>query len=132
MSWSWEPAWDAINDGFARVAADLQERNSALWWNCGHADNEAFPFWAYASFNRDGMAGEEDLVVSLSFKRADGQLAFTSDIARGDGEILADGPSSSISLAVDLSTLRAWIAERVGEGVAFIEGECDLLKRELC
>lgn len=132
MSWSWEQAWDAINDGFARVAADLRTCNPALWWSCGHAENETFPFWAYASFNKAGVAGEEDLVLSFSFKRADRRLEFTSDIARGDGEILADGPSASTSLAVGVSTLRDWIAERVREGLAFIEGERDLLEGELC
>jgi hypothetical protein len=132
MSWSWQAAWDSINDGFARVADGIRECNPALWWSCGHAENEMFPFWAYASFSKAGVAGEEDLVLSLSFMRADGRLSFTSDIARGEGEILADGPSGSTSLAVDVSTLREWIAERVRQGLAFIEGERDLLKSELC
>ena len=132
MSWSWEAAWDSINDGFSRVAADLRECNPTLWWNCGHSENETFPFSAYASFNRSGVAGEEDLVLSISFKQADRQLHFTSDITRGDGEILADGPASSASLGADIDSIRCWIAERVGEGLAFIEGERVLLERELC
>ena len=117
---------------FQILADGIRECNSTLWWSCGHAENETFPFWAYASFNKTGVAGEEDLVLSLSFKQADGRLDFTSDIARGDGEILADGPSGTTSLAVDVSTLREWIAERVRQGLAFIEGERELLVNELC
>jgi hypothetical protein len=132
MSWSWEEAWDSINDSFTRVAIDLRHRNPTLWWSCGHAENETFPFWAYASFNRSGTAGEEDIVLSLSFKRAEGQLHFTCDIARGDGEIVADGPSSSVPLAADVPSIRDWIAELVGQGLAFIEGQRELLRRELC
>jgi hypothetical protein len=132
MSWSWEAAWDSINDGFANVAAELRERNPDLRWSCGHAENEAFPFWAYASFNRSGLAGEEEVVLSLSFKQTDGQLHFASDIASGDGRILADGPSGSVTLALDVPAIRDWIAARVGQGLTFIEGERELLKGELC
>jgi hypothetical protein len=132
MILSWEHAWDTINDGFVRVAEELRACNRFLWWSCGHGENETFPFWAYASFNRAGAAGEEDLVLSLSFKRAERRLNFSCDIARGDGEVLAGGPFASTSLLVDVSALRDWIIERVDEGLAFIERERELLESELC
>jgi len=132
MTWAWESAWDSVNDEFLRVADTVRACNSSLWWQCGHQENESFPFWAYASFGRHGNAGEEDVVISIDFKRSDGHLMFTSDISRGNGEILQDGPASEITLATDTGTVRQWIARSIDAALAFVSKNEDLLRRELC
>ena len=131
MSGPWEQTWDAVNDAFGRVAGELSASNPALWWVCGHTDNEVFPFRAYAAFNSAGVAGEEDIVVSLDFQRSPGTLAFRSDISRGSGEIVADGPSGELSLATDVATVRAWIEQCTTEFIAFLIASRSLLMLEL-
>jgi hypothetical protein len=132
MSDVWEKGWDALNGVFRVLADELHAGNPVLWWSCGHADNESFPFWAWASFNRVGVAGEEDVVVSVSFRRTDRGLEFASDVATGDGEVLADGPRSQIVLATDTGTIRRWIEECFGRATAFVEEQTDLLRVQLC
>lgn len=131
MTVIWEEVWDLVNDSFERVAADLRMRNGRMWWTCGHADNPVFPFWATASFNRDGIAGEEDVVLSLTFKLSDGVLSFTSDIGRGEGEILSDGPVGQRPMATDTTELRVWIMDGVRQALAYFEEALPLLRREL-
>lgn len=127
----WESGWEVINEAFRDIAEELRHRNPKLWWTCGHSENEAFPFWAYASFSRSGVAGEEDVVVSVSFKRDGGALEFTSDVARGDGEILVDGPRDRIELATDTGAIRAWIESCFDQASVFVNDQRPVLQSEL-
>src|SRR3984885_7906699 len=72
-----------------------------MTWSAVHSDNNAFPFRAYATFNR-GWPGSVDVVASVDFHRlSNGELRFSADIGFDDGEVLLDGPSGSVmSLAV--------------------------------
>ena len=132
MTWAWESAWDSVNNEFTRVAEIVRACNPNLWWECGHQENESFPFRAYAAFNRHGSPGEEDVVISFDFKRSERGLMFTSDVCRGDGEILADGPSSETQLAIDTGSVRGWIGRAVDDALVFVRENEDLLRRELC
>lgn len=127
----WEDVWDRLNDRLAAIAAVLSQRNPHLWWQAGHSDNAAMPFRAWASFGRNGIPGEEDLVITVDFKRAEHSLEVTADIARGDGLVLADAPPKRISLRTDTGTLREEIlaAEQLAED--FISSQQPLLCDEL-
>lgn len=125
MNALWEATWDSINAEFSNVAAQLHVTNPALWWSCGHAENEAFPFWAYASFGRSGVPGEEDVVVSLSFKDVDGRLAFTSDVALGDGQIVAGGPAAEEPANSDRT---AWVQAQTAAGLTFVRAQRETLR----
>ena len=132
VTWAWESAWDSVNGEFSRVAEVVLACNPNLWWECGHQDNESFPFRAYAAFSRQGTPGGEDVVISFDFKRSDGELAFTSDVSRGDGEVLAAGPSSETQRATDTGRVREWVVRTIEEGLAFVHEQEGLLRRELC
>ena len=126
MNPRWDAAWDLINAEFSALAGSLRLSNPALWWSCGHADNETFPFWAYASFGRSGVLGEEDVVLSLSFKsQADGRLAFTSDIASGDGQIVAEGPAAQETADADRDI---WVGAQISAGLAFAREHLETLR----
>ena len=131
MNEGWERLWDAINDAFVTLAESLQSVNPELWWTCAHAENAVFPFWAYASFSAQGIPGEEDVVIAISFKSTENSLHFTCDISRGNGEILADGPSGSTTVTSNSSELQAWAARKVTEALTFIEVHFEILRKEL-
>jgi hypothetical protein len=125
MTGYWETAWDAINTEFSRLAEQLLTANPDIWWSCGHAENDAFPFWTYASFGRSGVPGDEDVVVSLSFKDDEGRLRFTSDVAFSDGRLIAEGPNSVEPASSDRA---AWVGESVSAGLAFVGSQLDALR----
>ena len=125
MTTPWEATWASINVGFTSLAVELRATNPALWWSCGHAENEAFPFWAYASFSRSRDSGEEDVVVSLSFKDVDGRLSFTSDVALGDGQIVVDGPSAD---EPDDSDRTRWVEDQTAAGLEFVRTHVGMLR----
>lgn len=128
MTSVWESAWDVANDAFCSLAEDLREGNPDIWWECGHRQSDAFPFSAYASFSKEGIAGEEDVVVSMSFKQEGEVLVFTSDIALGDGQIIAERPSVAEPGNVDRT---AWIQSQIAEGLRFIRAQLETLRRLL-
>lgn len=128
----WEALWDRLNDRFAAIALMLRECNPRLWWSAGHHATEHFPFSAWASFNRTGTAGEEDLVISVTAKLMEGSLVLASDISRGDGLVLADGPERRIRLATDTGTVAAAIADAGRDLDVFLEDHAGLLREELC
>lgn len=132
MSTVWEEVWDSINGYFSGLAAVLLGCNPNLWWTCGHSENEAYPFRAYASFNRRGVPGEEDIVTFLNFARDERGLVFSADISRGDGEVLVDAPGSRVEPATDTGPIRQWILGAASDAIGFFEANESLLTHELC
>ncbi len=120
--------WDSINAEFSHLANELLATRPDIWWSCEHGENQAFPFWAYASFGRSRLQPEEEVVVSLSFKYEGRQLAFTSDIALADGKIVADGPGAVEPIGANRP---AWIEAQVSAALAFIRLRADALARSL-
>lgn len=62
----WESAWDRLSETFRRVASSLSSSCPGMTWSAGHSDNQAFPFRAYAAFNR-GSPESVDVVASVDF-----------------------------------------------------------------
>ena len=94
--------------------ADLERVVTALravvpdMWSAVHcAQNDSFPFWAYASLNTAGPSADEVVVLSASFKWVSGAVQFSCDIAAGDGQVLAEGPGSTYAPA-EGGTVDAW------------------------
>ena len=117
----WESAWDRLSETFRRVASSLSSSCPGMTWSAVHSDNKAFPFRAYATFNR-GWPGSVDVVASVDFHRqSDGELRFTADIGFDDGEVLLDGPSGSVDVAGGLVASRGEIDTAVMNISNFIE-----------
>jgi hypothetical protein len=117
----WESAWDRLSETFRRVASSLSSSCPGMTWSAGHSDNKAFPFRAYATFNR-GWPGSVDMVASVDFHRqSDGELRFTADIGFDDGEVRLDGPSGSVDVVGGLVASRGEIDTAVMNISNFIE-----------
>lgn len=132
MNVVWEDVWDSVDTHFQVLAATLKTCNPQLWWSSLHSENRVFPFRAYATFSREGIPGDEDVVVSLTFKSNGARLAFSSDISRGDGSILADGPTRSLPLSTHTGAVREWIIDSATCGLRFVDENTALLRKELC
>ena len=58
---------------------------------------------------------DEDLVVDVSCNRQSGQLRFSCDISRGDGEVLLETPDAICAeLQCDEAFVQAWVQDIVG------------------
>src|ERR1700733_11074786 len=92
-----------------------------MTWSAVHSDNNAFPFRAYATFNR-GWPGSADVVASVDFHReSNSELRFSADICFDDGEVLLDGPSGSVDVAGGLVAPREDVGDAVMNISNFIE-----------
>ncbi|SRR6266568_1975526 len=130
MTLVWEDAWEILNEHFQRVAEILLAEYPTMTWSCGHSDNEAFPFRAYASFSGRGP-GETDAVISVDFLKKEGDLRYSSDIALEDGQVLADGPTGTITITDDLASLRAQVETAIREAAAFVDASVSLLSKQI-
>ncbi len=127
----WEDVWDRLNKQLSAVATELSERNPHLWSQAGHSENAAMPFRAWVSFNRRGIPGHEDIVISVDFKRVEHALEVTADIARGSGFVLAEAPPRRISMTMDTGSLREAILAAEQSTEDFISAHQPLLFQEL-
>ena len=83
-----------------KVVRTLKERNPSLWTQVGHDSSGVFALRGWASFSRDGTP-REDLAISLDFRHADGGIECRADIARGDGQILAETAAHTLDASDD-------------------------------
>lgn len=127
----WEEVWNRLNGCFADLAGVVGAQNSKLWWRSGHHANSDLPFRAWASFSRQGIPGEEDLVISVDFKKIEHGLEVTTDIARGNGVILAEAPVEWIALFTDTGSLGSSIVAVQRACEDFLRGQEAVLLGEL-
>ena len=123
--------WMWLKGRFEGVAKELATKNSQLRWSMGRSDSKFFPFRAYASFSKKGIAGEEDIVISIDFKSNDSSLKMSCDIARGDGEVLVDGPCLDINLAKKQKAIEDMFENAQISIQAFLRQSVTLLEDEL-
>jgi len=130
MSLVWEDAWEILNEHFQRVAESLSAEHPTMSWSCGHSDNEAFPFRAYASFSGRGPA-KTDVIISVDVLKKEGELWYSTDIALEDGQVLADGPTGTIRVTGDIASLRGRIETAIREAAAFVDASEGLLGKQI-
>ena len=130
MSVVWEDAWEVLNEHFRGAAESLSAEHPTLRWSCGHSDNEAFPFRAYASFS-EGRAEQTDVVVSFDVLRKGDELLYSTDIALEDGQVLAEGPTGTVTMTGDLAALRGQIKTAVRAAAAFVDESRGLLGNQI-
>jgi len=93
-----DTVWENLGVVFRWLVEQVTQVNAVAWSSSGRTSTDVFPFGAYLSFSRSGEPGVEDLVISLDCKRVGEELVLSSDIAAGDGYVLADGPTVRIRL----------------------------------
>lgn len=114
---TWGDVWDVLNETFVALAAELVAVNPGLHWTVDHYENESFPLRGYLSFSGRGTAGEEDVVIMVQVHRRDDSLRWTSDIANGDGEVLAEGPTHEAAVSTQLAR---WVADALQQTLEFL------------
>ena len=124
---SWEDVWDVLNEAFVHLAENLHGQLPQLTWQVGHLETETFPFAGYISFSREGVRGQEDLVVSIGVQCGNGRLEWTVDLSLGDGEVLADGPSIDVQAG---EPLHAWVVGPLQETLDFVP-DSEMLAKEV-
>ncbi len=122
----WDHVWQLLSRGFEEVVETLRLGDAQLWHQAGRQANEVFPFWAYASLGR--APGEEEVVLSVSFKGVDGGLLFTCDISLGNGRILAELPQERGPSPTDA---QEWVVDRARDAVRFFKANDELLRAHL-
>jgi hypothetical protein len=131
MSDIWETVWESISEAYSRLSGSLRSTYPSMKWSCGQSDNKAFPFRAYATFNR-GSSGSEDVVVSVDFQRSsDVQLRYSADVGLDDGLVVADGPAGLISIAAGLAAAEVEISAAVREIVSFMDGSLPVMRQAM-
>lgn len=111
---AWEALWMRVSTRLTEVTKKVTAAHPAAWSTISRNGTDAFPFRAAASFGRTGEPGVEDVVVSVDCRVQGGNLRASVDVARGDGLVLADGPTVEVAASEVtkdlLGTLEPWLA----------------------
>ena len=126
-----DTVWQRLDAVFQRLATEVQAVQPHVSWTSGHHATESFPLTAFVSFSRNGRKEDEDVVVSVSAHISGNTLAMSSDIARGDGYVLADGPEAAypIDLAPEELAERGTVLAAAIE--TFLHEHIDTISDEL-
>jgi|GEM_PF-2786525 hypothetical protein len=112
MMVSWEVIFSKLKPAFDALSGEVAKAHPQVRTRMGQAPAEHYPFNAYLSFDLTGEPGHEDLVVSVHGKRVEAGLELSSDIARGDGYVLSDGPGRRVPLTQEAGeALLRWADE---------------------
>lgn len=96
LTTTWTDLGSHLDAEFERLAELTKRSVPELIWRSGRADNEAFPFRAYATFR--GPSKVIDL--SVDCKLVERSLRIDADIAEENGLILAEFPT--VEVPIDL------------------------------
>jgi hypothetical protein len=122
----WAPMWNTFKSRIDELHSQLRAVNPEITFNGGRwPSNEASPFCAYASFGFSYKKLDEGLVVSLDCFRVGDRIRRSVDIARGEGEVLAELPDAEAMEAE--VPIEQW-AKEVGE---FIVANAELVAQVL-
>lgn len=125
---TWDDVWAALQCAIAGVAADVKDGTTHVASACGRTRAAAFPFGAYLSFGLEDDASREDVVVAIDCRSDENGLLLTCDVARGDGYVLADGPTLAVTqLSASSAEVALWLVDVAG----FLRAQVGLVKREL-
>ena len=126
----WTTAADRWASRLAQLIDTLRQHDENRWTQVGQDSNELFPFRGWASLSRDATPNE-DVAISVDFRRVDGGVEYRADIAHGDGLILAETPAETIELTDDPAALRAAVSKAMDAVDAFVGAHEDLVVKEL-
>ena len=121
--------WEPLRDFFNVLIQEILTCNGRLWSTIAHHETQVFPFTGYLALSKNGIPGEEDLVLTLGVQRKGDRLFVRADIARGDGFILADGPAAEIAGSpLDVAAL----LEARDRALQFFSERQEVVIREVC
>lgn len=123
----WDEVSRTLQLEFDRLVESVAAARPSTFSSSHWFSNDTCPLIGTLSFSRTSdPAGDEDVVVSIEVTRRDGQLHLSSDISRGTGFILADGPQR-----IGTGLLEEVPAGWVPELLAFLRESAPLVTEEL-
>jgi hypothetical protein len=121
--------WPDVEYRLGAIVSELRVARPALWAQSAVSSNAVFPFSATLSFiSGDPTQDHEDVVFSLGVKAEGARFRFSSDLAAGDGRILAEGPASDIDSSVSESGLLDWASECIEKALDFAQGSMRVIE----
>jgi hypothetical protein len=114
---AWDVVWARVSRCLAEVATKVARKHPAAWSAMGRTQSDAFPFGAAVSFGKaaNPSTDVEDVVISVSGHVDGDALRMSADVARGDGYVLADGPTIEVPLREAEQglerVLESWLSE---------------------
>lgn len=136
MNVDWKVVASSLWQALASLEVTLEERIGVVRVSKGENSTDVFPLRIYFSLCGRVAGVEEELVVVSFDCWLDGsKLHLSSDIARGNGHILSDGPAESLDLQLAGNTsgeaVLAW-AERASRFVVASSADvCGWLQESL-
>jgi hypothetical protein len=100
----WDGVWDALEPELSQLAVRIKRERPRISWEKRCFQTEVFPFSAYLSISRDGIRGEEDLILFVGVQRKGAAFTWGSDLSLGDGVVVSGGPNFSLDSPAELLT----------------------------
>ena len=118
---------DAIHDTLVKRLALIYP---TLWSRSEAWTNDVFPVSSALTLNLIGGDRDEDVLLTARLLNTPSGIDFDSDISREDGQILAQGPSSTLA-SRSLGEQKDWAETKFELYKTFLSSELDLISREL-
>jgi hypothetical protein len=126
----WDLAWARLDERFHAIASMIRRSAPQQVWSSGHYANSSFPLRAFVSFVRKDR-DNQDLIIAVDFHLSEEQLEMSADISYEEGQVLAEGPQATASLALEADTLARQVAEFIDRVEKFLDGNTGLILEEL-
>jgi hypothetical protein len=85
----WDELWLNFHSLVGTLNETIRPEDAGFVVRVGRHANDTFPFRAWASYSPASSPGDEELVLSVDFKRTGPKIEGHVDLARGDGVVLA-------------------------------------------
>lgn len=123
-----EAIWHELRSCLEELRSEVVRQCPRVTAQIGQHSTDAFPLGVFAGFSSSGDPADEDLVVSVDAHREGGRIRCSSDIALGDGTVIATGPEATLKFPVEYEgELRVWVRDVC----AFIRSNTDTVAKEL-
>lgn len=130
MTGLWDDMWTKFRDVIGRLNDSLGVEEAGFVVRVDHHATDVFAFRGWASYSLASSPGDEQLVLSLDFKRDANEIRGHIDLARGDGLVLSD--EQVVEPFDETSSDAPESIRRAAEGLQrFVEAHRSLIQSEL-
>lgn len=128
----WDIVWARLNIAFLQLKTDVQSRCPESWCLIERVQSALYPFGVVASFGVGNPQTDlERVSISFSVRVDSPDLVVSSDVARGGGYVLENGPTGRFSVAMVEAEGAAAFSGLIERMVLMIKLAKDVVVREL-
>ena len=88
---TYDDAWTTLKSALDELVDEVRAVNPKVWAQVSTYRTGAFLLAAFVAFNRDGVAGAEDLTIATFVQHRDGLFICSVDLLQGDEAFVVDG-----------------------------------------